>query len=89
MRSRTCREVAWRRGPAAGTTKSNSGMSEWRHAPFYSSRASVSWPWGKSSRSPIWCAKFVALALAPAYAPPSSDSAPPSTAQRLEARLWP
>ena len=71
-RSRTCREVARRRGPAARTTKSDSGTSEWRRAPFYSSCASVSWPRGKSSRSPIWRAKFAALALAPAYAPPSA-----------------
>ena len=44
MRSRTCREVARRRGPAAGTTKSDSGTSEWCRAPFYPSRAFVSWP---------------------------------------------
>jgi len=41
-RSNTCREVARRQGPAAGTTKSDSGTSEWRRAPFYSSHTSIS-----------------------------------------------
>ena len=63
MRSRTCREVARRRGPAAGTTKSDSGTSEWCRAPFYPSLAFVSWP----------RARLAALALTPASAPPSAS----------------
>ena len=47
------------------------------------SRASVSWPRGKFSRSPIWRAKLAALVLAPASAPPPRRPAPGSATMAI------
>ena len=79
-RSRTCREVARRRGPAARTTKSDLGTSEWRHAPFYSSRASVLW-----SRAPGRAGNPPALRFG-ALNWPRSRSRPPPRCLRASKR---